>query len=320
MPYDFNSTYKPPLALQNGHAATLYSGVVKKLDPPDYRRWKLDLADGDFLSVDYQEQNPEKAVILCHGLEGSSKSGYNNSAAHYFLRKKISVFSWNNRSCGGAMNLRPQLYHHASVRDLNAVVQAVLDRGFKEVYLLGFSLGGAQILNYFGRMSIDARIKAGVAVSTPIDLRTSAQKIEKGFSRIYLNRFIKKIKGKIIQKAQLFPDEFDMKAVKAINSFDDLAKVFMVPAHGFADIEGYYQKASPASSLSGIKTPVLILNALNDPMLGEADYPRKIAKENSFIFLETPEHGGHCAFPMSKSNFSFAEIRAERFFEKFSTD
>lgn len=318
MPYYANSTYKSPTILKNGHVSTIYAGAIRRTKVPDYQREKWILPDNDFLLVDTLIKDSEKALILCHGLEGDSRCSYNNSAAQYFLQRDYSIFAWNNRSCGGQMNKLPQLYHHASIDDLEFVVHEILARGFKQVYLLGFSLGGAQILSYFGRKTIPKEVKSGVAVSTPIQLKSSAQQISKGFSRVYSQRFIKKIRDKVIVKANTFPELLNKKSAENIRSFEDLAKVFVVPVHGFSGLEDYYTKASPGYSLSQIKTPALILNALNDPMMGAPDYPIQLAQQSEWLYLETPKYGGHCAFPLQKVNSSFADVRAESFFEEFS--
>lgn len=316
MPYLTKSNYKPPYLFRNGHASTMYSGAMKKTLPPDYDRETWELADGDFLLVDVRIQDPGRAVILCHGLEGDSQSSYINTSADYFIQRGYSVFAWNNRSCGGTMNRLPQLYHHGSAKDLEAVVQTVSERGFKNIYLLGYSLGGAQVLNYLGGNQIPKTVKAGVAVSTPIQLSSSAQTINNGLSRIYAHRFIKSYKAKIKIKAQKFPDLLDTNQVSKIKGFDDIAKTFMVPVHGFTDLEDYYRRASPGFSIDRIRTPALVLNAWDDPMLGKKDYPIEIAQNHSSLFLETPRHGGHCAFPMRRTKHSYAEMRAYKFFER----
>lgn len=315
MPIVENSNYQPPVWFKNGHISTIYAGAVRKTVPPAYHREQWGLPDGDFLLVDFIKQNPQKAVILCHGLEGHSKSNHNNSAAHYFLKEGYSVFAWNNRSCGGKMNRMPQLYHHASIKDLDAVVQRIVNQGYQKIFLLGYSLGGAQILSYFGRMPIDPRVKAGCAVSTPMQLQSSAAKIKKGLGRIYAHRFIKKIRTKLLTKAQNFPELINADHVKSIKSFEDLAKAFIVPVHGFKNLDDYYKRASPGYSNHAVKTPALILNALNDPMMGAPDYPQKLAKTNPHIYLEMPKYGGHCAFPLPYYPFSYTECRAYQFFE-----
>lgn len=315
MPYFPQSAYRPHVLFRAGHFSTVYSGVLRRTSLPEYKREKLELRDGDFLLLDSIIKNLKQALVLCHGLEGHSRSNYNNSSANYFLENNFSVFAWNNRSCGGEMNRLSKLYHHGEVEDLSVVVDTILDRGFEEVYLLGFSMGGAQIMNYFGRKDIDARVKGGVAVSTPVLLKSSAARMEGGLSKVYLNRFIGRIRKKIIQKAKEFPDLLSSETIQNIKSFEDLAENFIVPIYKYKNLEDFYEKASPAYTMKNVKTPVLILNALDDPIIGEGGFPIDFASSNDYVYLETPKYGGHCGFTIPNTGYSYAEIRALEFFK-----
>lgn len=318
MPLIEPSNYQAPSRLfKNPHISTIYLGRFRKTIPPAYQRERLELEDGDFLDVDYVLRSKETAIILCHGLEGASMRAYNNTSAHYFLEKDYSVFAWNNRSCSGEMNRLPLLYHHAVVDDLDAVVQWVLDKGFKNLFLLGFSMGGAQIMNYLGRKSIDSRLKAATAVSTPIHLKDSAESLKKGFNKIYLKNFTYKISKKLKVKAEQFPDVIDWSKLRKLKSFDEVDEYFTAPLHGFLNKDDYYEKASPDFSMEKIKTPILVINALDDPFLGENCYPRELAQKHPYLYLELTENGGHCAFPMKNSPFSYSEIRSFEFFQDF---
>ncbi|MFA7448325.1 MAG: alpha/beta fold hydrolase [Weeksellaceae bacterium] len=284
--------------------------------PPIYQRERLELEDGDFLDVDFVENNNQKAVILCHGLEGASTRTYNNTSAAYFLENDYSVFAWNNRSCSGEMNRLLRMYHHASVEDLDEIVQFVLEKGYQEVYLLGFSMGAAQIMNYFSRMKVNPKVKAGVAVSVPIQVRDSAEKLKMGFNRVYLKNFLYKINKKLKQKEEQFPEELNWSKLRNSKSFDEIDDYYTAPSHGFSDRFDYYKKASPAYSMDAIKTPVLVLNALDDPFLGENCYPKDFAAQHPYVFLEISAYGGHCAFPDKIKGLSYSEIRALEFFQE----
>lgn len=311
------SSYQPAHFWQkNGHVSTIYKGVVFKSTPPEYQRKRLELPDGDFIDVDFILKSPKKAIILCHGLEGDSRRTYNNTSAALFLENDFSVFAWNNRSCSGEMNRLPQLYHHGSIQDLDFVVKEVLSWGFDEVYLLGFSLGGAQIMNYLGGKTIDSRIIAGVSVSTPISLKETAERLKKGFNQMYLKRFIRKIKKKIDIKKELFPDAIDWSKLEHIRTFDEIDEYLTAPLHGFEDKEDYYHRASPGFVMDKIQTPLLLLNAMDDPFLGEKSFPIEFAQTHEFVHLETPKHGGHCAFPSKNKSCAYSEIRALSFFEE----
>lgn len=315
MPLIENSEYKVPGFLyRNPHFTTIYVNKIRKTILPPYKRERIKLADGDFLDIDFIIKNQKRAIILCHGLEGSSGRNYNNTAAEYFLENDFSIFAWNNRSCSGEMNRLPRLYHHTAIDDLDSTVKLVMNCGFEEIFLLGFSMGGVQILNYFGKSNPDKRIKAGVAVSSPIYLKTTAEILKKGFNRIYLENFLIAIKKKLGQKAEKYPDLADWEKVLAAKDFDGIDEYFTAPVHGFLNADDYYAKASPGAVLQNIRTPVLILNALDDPFLGIDSYPKEFASKSKFVFLETPERGGHCAFPMKNSKLSYSEKRAYEFF------
>lgn len=316
MPYISNSSYETDFIFQNGHISTIYSGIIRKLESPEYRRKRLFLTDGDFLLLDYVLQTSKKAIILCHGLEGDSKKNYNNACANFFIEQGYSVFAWNNRSCGGEMNLLPNLYHHGSIEDLGAVINYVLAQNIEEVFLVGFSLGGDQILNYLGRKEVSEKIKAAVAISAPFQLKSSAEKIQGGLSKIYLSRFIRKIRGKIQQKSIQFPSLISKEISKNIKSFEDVIDRFIVPVHGgYKDLADYYKKASPAYSTDGINIPVLVINAWDDPILGKEDHPIAMAEQHKYLYLETPHHGGHCAFPLKISKHPYSVVRAFEFFK-----
>jgi predicted alpha/beta-fold hydrolase len=148
MPIIEQSEYNfPSIIHRNRHISTIYAALFKKFEVPGYTREKHELSDGDFINIDFIIKNSKKAVILCHGLEGDSRRTYNNTCAAYFQQKDFSVFAWNNRTCGGEMNRLPRLYHHGAVDDLDEVVQFVLKKGFEDVYLIGYSMGGVQLLN-----------------------------------------------------------------------------------------------------------------------------------------------------------------------------
>ncbi len=57
----------------------------------------------------------------------------------------------------------------------------------------------------------------------------------------------------------------------------------------------------------------MIVNAQNDPMLGDPCYPTKLASESKNIFLEIPEKGGHVGFTMPKDEWSYMEYAADEF-------
>lgn len=315
MPLIKKSQYlTPAVPYRNPHLSTIYTGMLKKVELPPYERVKCELQDGDFLDIDFVIKDTSKVVILSHGLEGNSKRTYIRSAANYFLKKGFSVFAWNNRSCGGEINRLQKLYHQGAINDLDEVIQFVFSKGFKEVYLVGFSMGGGQLMNYLGTMPVDPRIKAGVAVSTLVQLRYGTEKFKKGFNRVYMIDFKKSILRKLKEKAAKFPDFLNKEKIKTIATFDEIDDFFTAPLHGYKDRFDYYKRASPDYVMHNIRTPLLVINAADDPFLTPHCFPYSFAEQSQYVYLEVPRYGGHCSFPMRGSKHSYAEIRAFEFF------
>ena len=46
-----------------------------------------------------------------------------------------------------------------------------------------------------------------------------------------------------------------------------------------------------------------IINAKDDPVLTGDCYPYEQVKDNKYIYLETPDYGGHCGFVTMKGEF-----------------
>lgn len=130
-----------------------------------------------------------------------------------------------------------------------------------------------------------------------------------------MKNFTVDLSKKLQIKAEQFPDLLDWNKIKEIKSFDELDDNFTAPLHGFLNKEDYYYRVSPARSITQIHKPVLVINSLDDPFLGEGCYPVELANNNPFVHLEIPKYGGHCAYPMKNTKHSYVEIRAFSFIE-----
>jgi predicted alpha/beta-fold hydrolase len=295
MPF-YQASYKPHLLLRNGHVQTIYPALFRKPAPVPWQRQRLELADGDFLDLDWWKNNSSKLVILGHGLEGSSNSSYILAAAHLFHQKGYDVLAWNHRSCSGEMNRLPRFYHHAVAEDLDSVVQ--VSRAYGEVHLLGYSLGGNVLLKYLGSplYSKPGNLSSCIAISVPVYLPGCVTEIHRRKNALYHNRFLKTLKQKVRIKAGLTPGSLDLTQLDKVKTLTDFDRYFTAPLHGFASPEDYYQKASTLKDLENIKHPVLLLQAQDDPMLGAGCFPEDIARESDFLNFVKTRYGGHVSF------------------------
>lgn len=313
------STYSPSLLFKNGHFSTLYTGLFRSVQLPTQQRERIQLADGDFLDLDwsYPANDTNKVAIVVHGLEGNAQRPYILGAAKQLLRKNYTVCAVNLRGCSGETNVLYRSYHSGATEDLDAIVQHIigLDQ-FSEIILQGFSLGGNLILKYLGEeRKLPSEIKAGIGVSVPCNLASSLGELLKPKNILYASNFKKRLLEKLKIKQQQFPDKIDASEINKIKTLKDFDDIYTSKSNGFVDALDYYAKASCLQYLPEIKVPTIVLNAKNDSFLGEACYPIKEAEENSKLFLEMPLYGGHVGF-YGADNITYAEKRVVKFLEE----
>ncbi len=318
MPLIENSSYQPPWYLFNGDLETIIPSLVRKINGIKYQRERLVLKDGDFIDLDWLKNDNNRLVIIAHGLEGNSDRHYSKGMAKYFFQRGWDALAWNCRSCSGEINRLPRFYHHGATEDLAELVEYVASKNqYKQIVLVGFSMGGSMTLKYLGEQKeIVSEIKAGVAFSVPCHLGSSANELDKPSKKFYLNRFLKKLGKKIKIKSELFPDLISYEGYEKIKTFEEFDNRYTAPLHGFNNAHDFYDRASSLHHLAAIKVPTLLVNALNDPFLPKECFPFDIAKQHPYLFLETPNRGGHTGFTLAGKEENWMEQRAFEFVSK----
>ena len=314
---------RPPFYLFNGHLQTILPSLSRSIQGITPHRERLELPDGDFLDVDWTYANlrtdsatRSPLVLLSHGLEGDSRRHYILGMVKHLGQSGFDALAWNCRSCSGEMNRLPRFYHHGDYLDLSFVINHAINIGYEQIFLVGFSMGGSQMLRYLGEMAgnIPPQIKKALAFSVPVDLKSSVKHFEKAENQVYEQRFLKKLSYKIIEKSKTFPSEINPAHLAHIRHFRDFDTFYTAPLHGFKDADDFYERASVKPYLEKIQTPTLLVNALNDPFLTPACFPSEIAEKNPYLFAEFPEKGGHVGFTLPGQEFAWSEQRAASWF------
>ena len=306
--------FQRPKYLFNGHLETVFPTLFRKVMLPPTQQDLVETHDGDVLEVDWHRRGNTKLVVISHGLEGNSSRSYMLGMAKEALNNGFDVLAWNYRGCGAELNRKAIFYHSGATYDLETIVHYA-SPGHEEIFLIGFSLGGNLTLKYLGeKRKLDPKIKKGVAISVPLDLGGSCDKISTSAFGLYTRRFLKSLQLKIEKKSSLFPEEFPLEKFASIRSLRDFDNTFTGPLHGFQDAGEYYRINSALQFLPGIEVPTLVLNAQNDPFLSPSCYPSQLAKELDQVHFEFPIQGGHVGFMQSDSSQPFySETRAVEF-------
>jgi hypothetical protein len=295
--------FAPARWLLGPHAMTVYASVARPLPRPPFRRERWETPDGDFLDVDRLDaRSPDApALVISHGLEGSSRAPYVRGLAAAARRRGLSVVAWSFRGCSGEPNRRLRQYHSGETGDLACVVGRVAGEvPGRPVLLAGFSLGGNQIVKWLGERGdeLPAEVRAAAAVSVPFDLAACARALDgAGFwPWVYRERFLRRLRRKARAKAALHPGAFDLDAVLRSRTFAEYDDLVTAPIHGFAGAGDYWRRSGAAAFLPGVRRPLLLISAADDPLVPATALPVEAARANPSVTLEVTSAGGHVGF------------------------
>lgn len=318
MPILSPTQYQTPLLQFNGHLQSIYPSIFRKVPFVYARRERLELADGDFVDLDWSvaEKMSNKLVIITHGLEGDATRHYVTGMAKIFSANGYDALGWNCRSCSGEMNRLVRFYHHGDANDLRSVIDHAINfYGYQEIVLVGFSMGGSLTFRAIAEFpaKVPAQVKSAIGFSVPCSLKGSVDALSTKENRIYLKRFLRKLGEKIKLKAKLFPGQIDATNYDEIKTFIEFDNRYTAPLHGYANALDFYEKASVGPLLHQINIPSLIVQAVNDPFLLPNCMPIETAAQHPQLFLEMPAIGGHCGFMVKGQLHTWAENRAIEF-------
>lgn len=320
MPLIPSSYTRAPFYQPNGHWQTIWPALFRKVNTFTWSRERLELEDGDFLDLDWlPAPDSRRLVVLSHGLEGNSDRHYVRGMARAFRQNGWEALAWNCRSCSGELNRTARLYHHGDVEDIGHVLaHALRQKDYESVVLIGFSMGGAITSKYLGVQGtqLPSPIRAGIAFSTPCDLRAGAEALELPGNAFYKKRFFRKLQAKLLAKEQQFPGLIDPSLFAQVQRWSDFDEWFSAPVAGYRNANEFYEHSSCVNFMAGSIVPLLIVNAQNDPILLPACTPVELSEKYDHIFVEMPLTGGHVGF-QSRGPVIWSEQRALDFVAQY---
>ena len=238
-------------------------------------------------------------LVLIHGLEGSSESGYMRGVAARAWDGGWNVVRMNMRNCGETEALTPTLYHSGLSGDVRAVVDHFTERwGLESVApLVGYSMGGNLALKLAGECGDRGPLTAVATVCPAIDLAAGSDALHEPKNRLYEARFLRGLMRRFRRKAALFPAVYgDPAAIGRVVSLREFDQKIVARFCGFRDADDYYYRAASARVIDRVAVPALILQAADDPFIRLFPETRAKIVDNPWIeFVETG-HGGHCAY------------------------
>ena len=175
------SAFRPAWWLRGPHLQTLYPSLFRRRAHPVLQRERLELADGDFIDLDWCGDSNGPVVLVLHGLEGSLQSHYTGGILQALAASGYRAVLMYFRGCSGEPNRLARSYHSGETGDLATVVQHITrQHPDTPLAVIGYSLGGNVLLKWLGETGGRDGLATAVAVSVPFDLDLAAIHLENG--------------------------------------------------------------------------------------------------------------------------------------------
>jgi hypothetical protein len=295
--------FVPRRFLRGGHAQTIAGNFLRRtnsLPEPEERLFKIEEDVQILCHCHWQPERQQRlTVMIVHGLEGSSNSQYVIGTGNRAWEHGWNVVRMNIRGCGGTEHLSSTLYHSGLSQDVEKLVAEMITHdGLQKVALVGFSMGGNQVLRAVGKWGTETppQLIAAATVSPACDLSITSDRIHRAANFFYEWWFLIALRRSFRRKAELWPGRYNTALLKHVRSLRDFDEHITAQYMGFTGAADYYDKASSAHVLNKIAIPTLVIHSADDPFVViSAESSRKLRENPNVIFLHT-KHGGHCAF------------------------
>ncbi|HWG59592.1 MAG TPA: alpha/beta fold hydrolase [Candidatus Acidoferrales bacterium] len=252
------------------------------------------------------EPREHPTLVLLHGLEGSSDSGYMLGTAEKAWCAGFNVVRLNQRNCGGTERLTPTLYNSGLSGDIRAAICELIERDrLPRIFAAGFSMGGNLVLKMAAEWEDRAPDEIGgfAAIAPALDLAACASALSARRNFLYQRHFVRRLVRRMRRKAGLFPEvygggragplEATLRRIRSVREFDE---EFTAPCCGFRDAADYYARSSAGPLLAAIHRPALIVAAQDDPFVPISSFAIQALRANPQLSFVATRHGGHCAF------------------------
>ncbi|KAJ9641975.1 hypothetical protein H2201_004509 [Coniosporium apollinis] len=321
--------------LFNGHLQTFWTAVKAQDVPITYKRKIFEAEDPAFagtFAVDFVVPNSTKAekdaslperttyysedefvelgsddskpmLVTLHGLSGGSHELY---LRHVIAPLASEEGGWevcvvNSRGCAMSKITTGVLYNARATWDVRQMVKW-LRKKFpnRPLFGLGFSLGANILTNYLGEEGKQCELSGSVVCSNPWNLEAGSLALQRTW--LGLEVYSKTMGGNMKKLFETHVDQIaknpriDIERVRKVKYLHEFDRELQGPTWGYPTEGAYYRDASSSDSLLAVRTPLLAINAEDDPIAVNEAIPYEEFKQNPYAVLCTTSVGGHLSW------------------------
>lgn len=177
------------------------------------------------------------------------------------------------------------------LREQLAVIQARFPAS--PLYAVGSSAGSGLLVRYLGEAGEAAPFRASVAYCPGYDIDQGFDQVHPRYSRMMAKKLVRQF---ITPNAQRLAH---LKTLPRLHAAEDLATLHraMYELAGHDDYAAYDRASNPMHVFAGIRVPLLVLNAEDDPVcrIGNVEPWLDTMRAMPNVMLVTTAEGSHCA-------------------------
>ena len=291
--------YKPTPWLPNAHWQLLFfDGIRKRSLRFDYDRHDvLTMSDGGQTALawsGYALPADMPTIVLLHTITGSADS------MREMVRDLRQYTGWRVVLClrrgHGELPLPvAKINILGCTDDLHQQLQ-VIQQHFPQspLYAIGSSAGSGLLVRYLGEHGERAVFKAAFAYCPGYNTDEAFGKAHKVYSRLMAKKLIRRF---------VQPHRLRLTHLATLNALTKAKDLASFHAHsyelaGFASYADFNQASNPMQVFANIRTPLLVLNAEDDPVCKIDNlYPYlPLIEKMPNVLVVTTAKGSHCAY------------------------
>jgi len=252
----------------NGHLQLALTAFHDAHEPPLRfdRSERLRLSDGGTVSLEWVglEDSTDSApvLIVLPSLCGDGQS------LRGFVRAMRILLGWsvvvlNRRGHGNLPLTAPCFNTLGSTDDLRAQLRHVREQlPTSPLYVVGVSAGSGLLVRYLGEAGADTPVAAGVAICPGYDTTRAFGRVHRAYDRYMVRMLRDYFLDRHAAVLETVPGYAETRASRSVAEFHD--RGFRLA--GFPSVAEYHRATNPMAVADGIRVPLLVLNAADDPV------------------------------------------------------
>lgn len=274
-----------------------------------YRRMELELPDGevkalDWYPADYKSMKPSAPIIVfVPGVFASSKDVYSVE----FCKMAYAKLGWrtcvyNRRGYSGMACRGEKMISFTAYDDMHFAINKLHELYPQaDKYLVGCSMGAANIQKYLIEYGVDTPIQAAVTISSPFNAFIVANKVRKNcLLRKGVNSTQKKLFRDQLHNENVIRilEKKQMSRERILNTQSNMEFDYECSTRdlGYKSLEDYYHKLSTHEGIEKINVPLLNINSVDDILIPKEAIPLESLKNNSKVIHLEVNGGGHIEY------------------------